>query len=271
MAARLVPLGSGSQGNATLVELGETRVLVDAGIAARTLTHRLEEIGVEPSSISGVFLSHEHGDHTRGAGRFSRRHGVPVLSTVATLEALDSSPVHFDEWRRVDPGVVVEIGPVRVEPFPVPHDAAQPMGFVLEGEGVRAGIVTDLGHATTLVVQRLRGCHLLMVEANHDDAMLRDGPYPWQLKQRVGSRLGHLSNEAAARLLEQVVDDGCRGVILGHLSEKNNTPELARKTVSRALQRVGHGSVEVQVAERRSPSRGLTCGAGSVVTPLGRS
>jgi len=136
------------------------------------------------------------------------------------------------------------------------------MGFVLEGAGIRAGIVTDLGHATTLVVERLRGCDLLMVEANHDDAMLRDGPYPWQLKQRVGSRLGHLSNEAAARLVEQVVDDRCRGVILGHLSEKNNTPDLARAAVSRALRRVGRGSVEVQVAERRTSSRGLTASTG---------
>jgi phosphoribosyl 1,2-cyclic phosphodiesterase len=262
MTARLVPLGSGSQGNATLVELGATRVLVDAGIAARTLSRRLEEVGVEPSSLRGILLSHEHGDHAQGAERFSRKHGVPVFSTVETLEALDRSPVHFAEWRRLDPGTVVEIGPLRVDAFPVPHDAARPLGFVLEGAGVRAGVVTDLGHATTLVVQRLRGCQLLMVEANHDDAMLRDGPYPWQLKQRVGSRLGHLSNNAAARLLEQVVDDGCRGVILGHLSEKNNTPELARTTVRRALRRVGRGSVEVHVAERRSTSRGLTAARG---------
>jgi phosphoribosyl 1,2-cyclic phosphodiesterase len=262
MAARLVPLGSGSLGNATLVELDGTRILVDAGIAARTLATRLLELGVEPSSLSGILLSHEHGDHARGAERFSRRHGVAVFSTVDTLEALDRSPAHFAAWRRVDPATVVEIGSVRVDPFPVPHDAVRPVGFVLEGGGVRAGVVTDLGHATTLVVQRLRGCDLLMVEANHDDTLLRDGPYPWQLKQRVGSRLGHLSNEAAARLVEHVVDERCRGVILGHLSEKNNTPELARAAVRRALRRSGRTSVEIQVAERRAISRGLTVARG---------
>jgi phosphoribosyl 1,2-cyclic phosphodiesterase len=254
MSLRLVPLGSGSQGNATLAEFGSTRILVDAGLAARTLARRLEAIGVAPESLAAVMVSHEHQDHARGAELFSRRHGVPVFSSVETLEALDRSPVHFAEWHRLDHATVTEIGGVRVDAFPVPHDAARPVGFVLESNGLKAGIVTDLGHATTLVVQRLKGCHVLMVESNHDDAMLLNGPYPWQLKQRVGSRLGHLSNEEAARLIEHVVDDACHAIVLAHMSEMNNTPSLARETARRALGRVGCESVSVRVAARRAPS-----------------
>jgi len=258
MEARLVPLGSGSHGNATLAEFGSTRILVDAGLPARTLGKRLESLGVAPGSISAVLLSHEHQDHAQGAELFSRRYGVPVFSSLETLEALDRSPVHFSGWHPLEHARVTHIGAVRVDAFPVPHDAARPVGFVLESGGVRAGIVTDLGHATTLVVERLRGCHVLMVEANHDDAMLVNGPYPWQVKQRVSSRLGHLSNVEAGRLLAHVVDDACQAIVLAHLSEHNNTPELARAATRNALRRAGRDSIAIHVAERLSPSRPVT-------------
>jgi phosphoribosyl 1,2-cyclic phosphodiesterase len=260
MAVRLVSLGSGSEGNATLVEFGRTRILVDAGLSARALARRLDEVGVETSSLAAVLLSHEHHDHARGAEVFSRRHGVPVFSSLETLEALDRSPVHFSDWHALDPGRVVEIDGVRVDAFPIPHDAARPVGFVLESDGVRAGIVTDLGHATTLVAQRLRGCQILVIESNHDDAMLHSGPYPWQLKQRVGSRLGHLSNDEAARLLAHVVDETCEAVVLAHLSARNNTPELARSATTCALRRIGRASITVHVAERRTVSAAVEVG-----------
>jgi len=249
---RVISLGSGSKGNATLVEFGRRRVLVDAGLSAKSLAQRLLAMGVEPASLEGVFLSHEHQDHARGAERFSRKHGVPVFSTVETLEAMDCSPVHFAQWHSLEPGRVIDMGWVRVDPFPVPHDAAGPVGFVLEGDALKVGIATDLGQATTLVVQRLRGCHMLMVESNHDDALLRDGPYPWQIKQRVGGRLGHLSNTEAADLVEKTVGDGCQAVLLAHLSESNNTPHLAQKAVREALVRRGHECVSLQVARTRS-------------------
>jgi len=258
MAARLVPLGSGSQGNATLAEFGSTRILIDAGLAAKTLGRRLESLGVPPESLSAVLLSHEHHDHAQGAELFSRRYGVPVFSSIETLEALDRSPVHFSGWYPLEHAGITEIGAVRVDAFPVPHDAARPVGFVLESGGVRAGIVTDLGHATTLVVERLRGCHVLMVESNHDDAMLVNGPYPWQVKQRVSSRFGHLSNAETGQLLERVVDETCQAVVLAHLSEHNNTPELALAATRRALRRAGRVSVAIHVAERLSPSAPVT-------------
>ncbi len=254
MAVRVLPLGSGSSGNATLLEFGSCRVLVDAGIAARTLAERLRAVGVEPSSISAILISHEHHDHACGVARFSSRERVPVLSTHETLEALELSPAHLAEWRPIEPGRKVDLGTVAVDAFEIPHDAARPVGFVVEGEGVRVGIATDLGHATTVVIERLRGCHVLVLEANHDDAMLQNGPYPWHLKQRVGGRMGHLSNEEAARVVERVTDDACRGVVLAHLSERNNTPTLARDAVARALARAGHRRVEMRIAAARRPT-----------------
>ena len=138
--------------------------------------------------------------------------------------------------------------------FPVPHDAARPLGFVIHGEGLRVGIATDLGHATTLVRERLRGCNVLMIEANHDDRMLQEGPYPWHLKQRVSGRLGHLSNHEAADVLAEAVDESCRCVVLAHLSEKNNTQELARRSAVAALKEWNRSAVEVRVAEATAPT-----------------
>ena len=250
---RFVPLGSGSQGNSTLVEFAAARILVDAGLSARDLAARLRRVGVAPESIDWILLSHEHHDHCRGAARFSTKHGVPVISAEETLDAMDRSPVHFAEWIPLPEGEPLNLGPVRVEAFDVPHDAVRPVGFVLHGDGLRVGVATDLGHPTTLVLQRLRGCHLLMVEANHDPVLLRDGPYPWQLKQRVASRVGHLSNAEAGALLKHTVEAECRAVVLAHLSEKNNTAELARGAASRALAATGYRP-DVQVAARRAPT-----------------
>jgi len=251
-ALRLFPIASGSKGNATLLEFGSTRVLVDAGLSARRLALRLQELGLEPGDVELILLSHEHTDHTRGAELFSKRHGTPVACCWETLEAMDRSPEHFRGWQPLSPGETLDLGKVKVLPFPVPHDAARPVGFVVEGEGLRVGMVTDLGHATTLVRERLRGCDVLMVESNHDDRMLMDGPYPWHLKQRVSGRLGHLSNHEAASLLGDTAGKDCRAVVLAHLSESNNTPALARQAAASALEAIGNRRVEMRVASPTS-------------------
>jgi len=251
---RLFPLASGSKGNAALLEFGGTRLLVDAGLSARRLLTRLEQIGIEPREITAILLSHEHEDHTRGAELFSRRHGTPVACCWETLEAMDRSPSHFSEWTPLRPGETFDLGEVKVLPFPVPHDAASPVGFVIEGNGLRVGMVTDLGHATTLVLERLRGCEVLMVESNHDDRMLLDGPYPWHLKQRVSGRLGHLSNREAGEMLRHTATEDCRAVVLAHLSEKNNTPALARRAAANALASNGNRRVEMRVASPTKPT-----------------
>ncbi len=254
MAVRVLSLGSSSSGNALLIEFGSRRVLVDAGLSSREIALRLEAARCPPRSIRCVLLTHEHRDHARGAERFSVRHGVPVACVAETLEAMDLSRAHLAAWCPIDPGREMDLDGVRVLPFPVPHDAASPIGFVLEGEGVRVGVALDLGHATALVEQRLRGCHVLVVESNHDGRMLREGPYPWHLKQRIASRLGHLSNEEAASLLARSADGSCRAVVLAHLSERNNTQALARAAASAALARAGLRRFEMRVAERRRPS-----------------
>lgn len=251
---RVAPLGSGSSGNATLVAFGTRNILVDAGLPARELGLRLERMGVAPRQLTAILLSHEHHDHARGLERFAVKHRVPVFTAPETLAALNLAPMHVGAWQPFEPGVPFDALGVHVDPFAVPHDAANPVGFVLEADGVRVGIATDLGHATTLVVERLRGCHVLVVEANHDDGMLARGPYPWALKQRIGGRLGHLSNDEAATLLAAAADHDCQAVILAHLSEKNNTCALARQAVTSALARVGLRRYAMRVAERRGPT-----------------
>jgi len=227
---RVVPLGSGSSGNATLVAFGNRRLLVDAGLSARELALRLAAAGVAPAQLSAILLSHEHHDHARGLERFAVRHRVPVFTAPETLAALNLAPRHLGAWYPFEPGIPFDAFGVTVDPFSIPHDAASPVGFILTAEGCRVGIVTDLGHATTLVVERLRGCHVLLVEANHDDGMLARGPYPWALKQRIGGRLGHLSNDEAATLV------------------------AARKAVAGALSAAGRHRYAMRVAERRGPT-----------------
>lgn len=248
---RVVPLASGSLGNSTLVEFGTTRLLVDAGLSARQLAERLAGCGLEPRQIDCILLTHEHLDHARGAERFSLLHGVPLACTLETLQALDRSPVHFAEWRALPPAGSIDLGAVRVESFPVPHDAARPVGFVLHGEGLRVGVATDLGHATTLVMERLRGCHVLMIESNHDESMLQLGSYPWHLKQRVSGRLGHLSNDEAAALIRSTMGPSCSAVILAHLSEQNNTQALARHSAAAAMLAAGGKRAQMRVAAAR--------------------
>jgi len=249
---RVVPLGSGSSGNSTLVSFGRRHLLVDAGLSARELALRLDSIGMTPGELAAIVLSHEHHDHARGLERFAVKHRVPVFTAPETLAALNLAPRHLAAWHPFEPGTSFDAFGVRIDPFSIPHDAANPVGFVLEAEGVRVGIVTDLGHATTLVIERLRGCHVLLIEANHDDGMLARGPYPWALKQRIGGRLGHLSNDEAATLLATVADDDCQAVILAHLSESNNTAGLARKAVASALAAAGRHRYAMRVAERRA-------------------
>jgi phosphoribosyl 1,2-cyclic phosphodiesterase len=251
---RVVPLGSGSSGNATLVEFGSRKVLVDAGLSARELAVRLEAAHVPPDTLDAVLLSHEHHDHARGLLRFSTRHRIPVFSSPDTLAALNLAPMHLAAWHPFEAGRAFDAFDISVLPFTIPHDAADPVGFVLTAQGVSVGIVTDLGHATTLVMERLRGCHVLLVEANHDDAMLLRGPYPWALKQRISGRLGHLSNDEAATLVAAVADDDCQAVILAHLSERNNTSALARSAVATALSRAGRSRYAMRVAERNAPT-----------------
>lgn len=220
-------LGSGSRGNAILVESGESRVLIDAGFSAREICRRLALIGVAPESISAVLITHEHSDHIRGLGPLSRRFRMPVYihTNVVGVMADVGVPQQVCEF---DEGHVIVVGDLSVQPFPLTHDAQSPVGFVVDSPTGKLGIATDLGIATRLVAERLRDCHCLVLESNHDEELLRDGPYPWKLKQRVRSKHGHLSNRDSGVLLKGLMWPGLESVFLAHLSETNNCPDLAR-------------------------------------------
>jgi phosphoribosyl 1,2-cyclic phosphodiesterase len=239
------PLASGSKGNAAYVSDGETSILVDAGLSLKELERRMADRGLSCARLNGVVVSHEHIDHVRGVGLLARRHGVPVYLTKGTLAALPKTVGDVPGVRTIAAGRSFAIGTLSVHPFSISHDTADPCGFTITAGRVKIGVATDLGVATGMVRHHLSGATALLLEANHDPAMLESGPYPWHIKQRVKSRSGHLSNEAARDLLSELVHDGLSSVILGHLSQTNNLPQKAMDTVLPALD--GH-SARLRVA-----------------------
>ena len=252
---KVAVLGSGSAGNSTVVEVGETRVLVDAGFSGKDLERRLAVLGLEPSDITAIVVTHDHQDHTRGAGVFARRHGTPVYITDATRAACDKIFRGGEATHPYRVGRPFEIGPVRVEPFLTVHDAVDPVAVSLvdvETEA-RVGVATDLGRPTAQVLHALSGSDFLILEANHDDTLLRLGPYPWSVKQRIASSHGHLSNHAAARFACELVHPRLAGILLAHLSGECNRPELAQSVVGEALERAGYRGY-LAVAPQEEPT-----------------
>ena len=259
MGIRLVVLGSGSAGNATCIEGGGARVLLDAGFSCRELGSRLRAVGVEPERLDALVITHEHADHIRGAALFSQTYEIPVYCTTATFRAagLERAGVHGHgvfAHIAVEPGRAFEVGGLRLRPFPVPHDAADTVGYAVECEGGRFGYATDLGHDALPVREALRDCDLLMLESNHDVEMLRRGPYPQVVKERVLGRHGHLDNETAAALLCDVATDRTRRIILAHLSRTNNRPDLALTAARREFERRGRKAPDLHPAEQAAPS-----------------
>jgi phosphoribosyl 1,2-cyclic phosphodiesterase len=237
---RFVSLGSGSRGNATLIETDNTRILLDNGFALRELERRLEQIQVAAEDIDAVLLTHEHQDHIRGVGPLARRYKIPVWMTAGTnhqgrcgeLPVLHLFSSHSGSFR---------IGDIEVEPFPIPHDAREPVQFVLGSGADRLGILTDAGNWTPHILELLSSCNALFLECNHDDAMLANGPYPPALQRRVGGPLGHLSNRQAAEFLGRLDHGRLHHLVASHLSEKNNLPDLVREALT---------SVSPQIEER---------------------
>jgi phosphoribosyl 1,2-cyclic phosphodiesterase len=246
---RFSNLGSGSSGNATLVEAGDparpTRLLVDCGFSLRELTRRLAVRGVEPGQIDAVFVTHEHGDHVGCALTLARRHGVRLCMSAGTWSALrqDSAPASL---HLLACGDTLDIGALQLQPFAVPHDAREPLQLRVHAGQHHLGLLTDLGEVTDSVAQALAGCDALLLEANHDREMLIAGPYPWVLKRRISGRFGHLENSLAAALLRRLHHAGLRHVVAAHLSRQNNRPELAAQALAAAL---GTGAQDIVVAD----------------------
>jgi phosphoribosyl 1,2-cyclic phosphodiesterase len=241
MAVSVTVLGSGSKGNSTVVSTSNTCVLVDVGFSCRETFRRMQIAGVDPESLDAILVSHEHTDHVNGVFVLARKLDIPVFMTAATHHAWWRSARDKYDGQRLNKletfsaGHGFQVGDLEVMPFTIPHDAVDPTGFAFRSEGVRLAIVTDLGYLPENVKYYVRGCDCLMIESNHDLEMLRTGPYPWAVKQRVLSKKGHLSNEALAEYFCNDYDGSAAFVILAHLSEQNNDPEIARRAAERAL------------------------------------
>lgn len=238
-------VGSGSTGNATLVEAGDTRLLLDAGLGPRSLAERLQSAGVDPASLAGIVLSHEHGDHASGAASFSRRWGVPIFATRGTHAASGLAEAEHAGYSPLRSGAATRVGGLEVLPIGVPHDAAEPVAFVVSCDGAALGHATDLGHLTRGLVEAFRRCDAVLVESNYDAALLRDGPYPWSLKERILGPRGHLSNADVGRYLAAGLGEACGSVVLAHLSQKNNHLELVAREAEQALARGGRAGIEL--------------------------
>jgi phosphoribosyl 1,2-cyclic phosphodiesterase len=265
-------LGSGSAGNCAYVETAEARILVDAGFSPLQIRKRLASIGKTPENLTAILLTHEHSDHIIGLLGLADKHHIPVFCNRGTqdgtiwalkskLESRKNPPAdstahlkqHLD-WRLFETGASFEIGDVSIETFSIPHDAQDPVGFMLRTSTDNIGFATDLGHVTKLVMERIRSANILVLESNHDVKMLQDCPRrSWALKQRILGRHGHISNVAAAETIAQIMSTGLRQLYLAHLSRECNTPELAEHVMAEQLFQIGANHVRLAVADQDVP------------------
>jgi len=218
-------LASGSKGNSVYIECGETRLLIDAGLSATEITKRLESIGVDGSTLSAILITHDHTDHIKGAEVTSRKFKIPVLISYRTLQAVEPS-LNKSQLYEFESGYSFSFRDLIIDPFQITHDAADPVGFIIESKDGKIGFATDMGIVTRLVTEKLKHCKMLIIESNHDEEMLMNGPYPWHLKQRIKSRHGHISNNESIALLKELLHEKLEGVFLAHLSEVNNDPSI---------------------------------------------
>ncbi|MDD2898151.1 MAG: MBL fold metallo-hydrolase [Desulfuromonadaceae bacterium] len=227
---KICSLASGSKGNCLYLETGDTRVLIDVGLSLRETLLRMAMVGIDASGIHAVLVTHEHIDHIRSAGSFARKFNVPVFASHLLLQT--KSDTYFKKTRisEFESGASLSFRDVRIDPVPITHDSCDPVGFVIESREGRAASVTDFGIVTRLITEKLRGCRFLNLESNHDVDMLMNGPYPWELKQRIKSRHGHISNEESLDLLHELAHERLEALIMAHLSEVNNHPEHVVRT-----------------------------------------
>mgnify|MGYP001058500834 CR=1 FL=1 len=257
---RVCLLASGSRGNAALIEADGCRLLVDAGLSAREIDRRLATLELDGNDLHAILVSHEHHDHTVGIGPLARRYQLPVYIDTKTVKQLPKLG-KIDDLRYFEAGDQISFHDLNIETFSTAHDAVNPVGFTISSSEGRVGYATDLGLATRLVVEQLRNCRALVLEANHDEQMLLDGPYPWRLKQRIRGRLGHLSNVDTLKLLKDISWDGLEALFLAHLSDENNCPDLVQTLVAEVLSEID-GCQPMVVLGRQSIASTCYCGTG---------
>lgn len=252
---RFSVLSSGSKANCTFVEAGGKRFLVDCGLSGKQAELRLAEISVDPASLNAILVTHEHADHIHGVATLSRRYGIPVYANAGTMERI-AKPRGREIFVT---GQDFSLGGVECTPFSIAHDAVDPVGFSLRAEGLKLVVVTDLGRVTTLVREHVQGANAILLESNHDQEMLQSCSYAWELKQRIASTHGHLCNEAAGQLLEDIMHPELFHIVLGHLSENSNTPGLALECANRYLQRCTERAIGLQTLLAGSMYQSLPC------------
>lgn len=258
LSIKLTILGSGSDGNCSYIETPQTRFLVDAGFSGRQIAQRLASIGRSIDDIDAVFLTHEHTDHVCGLSILANKKQIPVYTNRLTSDFLRERLPHFTNWKLFRTGEIVDLGDVHIETFSIPHDAYDPVGYTVSCGKQKIGFLTDLGYATSLVRERIKDCSVLVLEANHDVALLRaDTKRPWSVKQRILARHGHLSNEAAAELAGQIISEKLQHLYLGHLSEDCNRPELARAAVQARLDMLCAHHVSIHDTSQQTPTSTL--------------
>lgn len=232
---QLCTLASGSKGNASLIQSGKSRFLVDVGLSSKKLVALLESLGKEVEGLSGIFITHEHRDHILGLKTFLKKYNVPVFATSGTFDGILSTPGFSDInktfFHPIEKERPLKLGDMEVIPFEIPHDAKDPVGFCFTNEDKKVAICTDIGKITDCILHHLTGANALVLEANHDEHILQAGRYPYSLKKRILGDRGHLSNENSGKLLATIWNENLKNVILGHLSEENNMPELALLSV----------------------------------------
>lgn len=263
-------LYSGSTGNCLLVQSENTKLLIDAGVSARKITSALSSLSVDIKDINAIIITHEHADHVQSLGTLSKKYDIPVFANRQTWDAMPTQKDKITEKNQkiYRPFEKFEIGDIPIEPFTIPHDAANPCGFNLFHENEKISIATDLGHMTTPILKKLEGSRFLMLEANYDPEVLKSGPYPFSLKTRILGPNGHLPNELAGKTISYLLPSGLTDVMLGHLSKENNFPALAYKTVVDELidHEFNENSLHISVADRNCPSKLITISANEVTT-----
>lgn len=230
---------SGSSGNCTLVCTDKTKILIDCGISGKKITAYLNDMGINPEELNSIFVTHEHVDHTSGVGILSRKFNIPIIASEGTWAGMEIGKVSDENrvvFSKLSP---IEIGDVRISPFEIPHDANQPTGYLFETNGKKFAIATDIGHITDNVLKNLYGCDAVLLESNYDEHMLQTGPYPLYLKNRIAGLKGHLANKDAGTLATNLAKNGTKQIMLGHLSNENNSPEIAFSEVARNLEFAG--------------------------------
>ena len=259
----LFSIASGSSGNCICIGSDDTHIMIDVGISGKRVESGMNDMDLTTSDMSAIFITHEHADHIQGLGVLARRHAIPIYGTRGTINAIKSTPslgeIDSDLFHEIEADSDVTIGDIIVHPFRISHDAAEPVAYRMEHNGKKIAVVTDLGEYTDYTIDNIRGLDALLIEANHDVNMLRVGPYPYSLKQRIAGVLGHLSNEASGCLLSEVLHDDIGPILLGHLSKENNYPDLALESV-RAEITLGESpyrgmDFDITVAPRDCPSQ----------------